>query len=514
MKKAKKTKKAKQRETKSQIKVRKQKRRKAQDELRKHLAKEGLEAMASPSVPNRKSDFQDIDEEREARRTATIEKHRVIASMLPGLLENLSKIKDFRNPKKIKHKMTVLMTYGILCFVHNMSSRREANQEMTLPSFMESLHQLFPEITKLPHHDTLKRLLSGIDVEKIQEAHVKMIRRLIRNKKFERYLIDGCYGVAVDGTQKMVRRELLDEGWLQREVKKGKGTQTQYYVYVLEANLIFNNGMVIPFLSEVLEYHKGDTSNDKQDCEQRAFQRLAKRLKLEFPKLSFMMLLDGLYPNGPVMDLLRAKNWDYMIVLQDDSLKSVWEEYEGLKGLQGENQLERNWGNRRQHFRWVNHIEYRYGPNERKRVVVHLVTCEETWEEIDAKTNKPVTKKSFHAWLSRKPLSKSNVHERCNIGARHRWGIENGFLIEKHHGYQYEHCFSTDWNAMKGYHYLMRIGHALNVLIQYTEVLYQMVRTMGVRMFIRFVRNTMTGLWLDAEDTRSRMNHSFQLRLV
>ncbi len=29
----------------------------------------------------------------------------------------------------------------------------------------------------------------------------------------------------------------------------------------------FNNGMVIPPMSEFLDYKNGDTSNDKQDCE-------------------------------------------------------------------------------------------------------------------------------------------------------------------------------------------------------------------------------------------------------
>ena len=47
-----------------------------------------------------------------------------------------------------------------------------------------------------------------------------------------------------------------------------------------------------------------------------------------------------------------------MIVLQDDSLTSVWEEVPGLEQLQ-KNCLERHWGNRRQRFRWVNGIEYR-----------------------------------------------------------------------------------------------------------------------------------------------------------
>ena len=50
-----------------------------------------------------------------------------------------------------------------------------------------------------------------------------------------------------------------------------------------------------------------------------------------------------------------------MIVLQDDSLLSVWEEYRGLGQLERQNHLMQNWGNRKQRFCWVNGIEYLWG---------------------------------------------------------------------------------------------------------------------------------------------------------
>jgi hypothetical protein len=82
------------------------------------------------------------------------------------------------------------------------------------------------------------------------------------------------------------------------------------------------------------------------------------------------------------------------------------------------------------------------------------VVCEERWEKVNA-AGEIVTETSRHAWLSSRPLSKHNLHERCNLGARHRWGIESNFLVEKHQGYSYEHCFAQDWQAMKGFHYLI-----------------------------------------------------------
>jgi hypothetical protein len=337
---------------------------------------------------------------------------------------------------------------------------------------------------------------------------------LIKKKKFRRYLVNNCYSIAIDGTQKFTCNVLWSEECLEREVKSGDDTQMQYYVYVLEANLSFPNGMSIPLMTEFLSYTKGDTDTKKQDCETKGFKRLAERLKAEFPRLPIMVLLDGLYPNGPIVELCRKNHWDFMIVLQDKSLPSVWQEYEVLKELEPENYLNTTWGNRRQHFRWVNDIEYCYGPNERKKQILHVVVCKESWEEVDKDSAEIITKTSRHAWISNKPLDKWNLHERCNLGVRYRWGIEPGILVEKRYGYQYEHAFLYDWNAMKGYHYLMRIGHMINVLAQYSERLVKKVRDLGVRGFIRFVRETIGGRWLDPLLVQKRLAAPFQLCLL
>jgi hypothetical protein len=212
------------------------------------------------------------------------------------------------------------------------------------------------------------------------------------------------------------------------------------------------------------------------------------------------------------MELCRGYKWQYMIVLQDDSLPSVWEEVRGLGQLQRAHHWEQNWGKRKQRFRWINGIDYRYGEKEQKRQTVHVVICQESWEEVNNHTAAVVNKSSRHVWISSEALHRQNVHERCNLGARRRWGIESGLLVEKHHGYQYEHCFSYNWNAMKGYHFLMRLGHLLNTLAQHTARLARLVRCRGVRGLIHFLRETCSGPWLNAERIR-RLASPCQLRL-
>jgi hypothetical protein len=506
--------KASRRPNREEIKEQKRQYKKAQKKLRQEEKAMGLQSPSHSTISNCKSRFESVEEETHTR-NEVVEGHlRIFRSQLPILLKRMAKMEDPRNPKKIKHKMSTLMIYGILTFVFQMSSCREANREMTRPMFWENLKYFFPELETLPHHDTLKRLLSKIDVNQIEELNIDLVKKLIRNKKFRRYLVNNCYPIAIDGTGKFNRDWLWEEDCLERNMKKGDETKKQYHVYVLEANLAFCNGMTIPLMSEILSYTEGDTDNNKQDCELKAFYRLSSRLKSAFPSLKIMLLLDGLYAKGPVVEICRKNKWQFMIVLKDDALPSVMNEFESLSALEKQNSNRQTWGNRKQTFRWVNSIDYRFGPNGKKSQILHVVECKESWKEVSWESGSPEEKSSRHVWLSSEPLNKSNLHERCNLAARSRWCIESGILVEKHHGYEYEHCFSYDWNVMKGYHGLMRLGHLFNILACCSERLVEVVKDTGIQGLIRFIWSTMAGPWLDYQWLEGRLSTPFQLRLV
>ncbi len=125
-----------------------------------------------------------------------------------------------------------------------------------------------------------------------------------------------------------------------------------------------------------------------------------------------------------------------------------------------------------------------------------------------------MTVENQHAWISSRPLHRLNVHTRCNLGARYRWGIEGAFLVEKHQGYSYEHAFAKNWNAMKGYHYLMRLAHLLNTLARFSKELAALFSEFGVQAAIGFIRNTLTGPWLDPQQIEQRLAQPLRLRLL
>ncbi len=461
--------------------------------------------------PNRGTINATTDEEQQTREAAVSGQFRLLRRELPALLARLEQIPNPRDPKKCRHRLTVLLIDGLLMFVFQFASRREVNRELTRPQFEANLRLLFPELETLPHADTLYRLLRDSDVAHLEQAHIELVQRLIRAKTFRRYLIQPRLSIAIDGSQKLAGDTLWDENLLQRTVGAEDNRHPQYFVYVLEASLAFQNGLVIPQLSEFLEYAKGDTDAHKQDCEQRAFARLSERLKALFPRLPILLLLDGLYANGPVMQRCRHYHWQFMSVLKNQDLATVWEEFHALHALQP-NGFRRNWGQRRQRFSWVNGIDYAFSQHGRRHLSLHVVVCEETWETVDDQGHR-VTKSARHAWLSSHPLSRDNVHERCNLGARYRWGIEANFLVEKHQGYHYEHAFALNWSAMKGYHYLMHLAHLFNALARFARHLRDLYRELGVRSAIAFIRATCAAPWLDPARMRGLLAQPLQLQL-
>ena len=147
-----------------------------QQELRRQQQAAGLSVPSEPAPARRLCPYQSIEQERAARTEAVIEHAGLISAMLPWLLRRLGAINAPRQPQKIKHALTCLMLYGILVFVLQFCSRREANAEISRPMFEHNLRLLFPELQTLPHADTLFRLLCKIDVTQIEQAHLDLIK--------------------------------------------------------------------------------------------------------------------------------------------------------------------------------------------------------------------------------------------------------------------------------------------------------------------------------------------------
>lgn len=68
----------------------------------------------------------------------------------------------------------------------------------------------------------------------------------------------------------------------------------------------------------------------KQDCELKAFVRLAGKIKKSYPRLPTLLLGDSLYACEPVMKICRDYGWDYLLRFKDGRIPSIAEEYQAI----------------------------------------------------------------------------------------------------------------------------------------------------------------------------------------
>lgn len=457
---------------------------------------------------NAKCSTQTIAEELDRREDVVSAQIQPWLAILPLIIRQFSKIPDYRNPKKIKHKVTVLMLYGLFSFVFQFTSRREANRELSQPQFYDMLHSIFPEFDSIPHVDTVYRFLkeiNPIEIEKISIAHFK---KLIKNKKFNNYLINRGYPVSIDGMQKLVRKHFIAEPWLERTTKTVSGPKKQQYVYVVEANLTLSNGLTIPIMSEFLDYDI-DNERDKQDCELNGFKKIAARLKKYFPKLKIMIIGDALYPCESVLKILLSYRWDFMIRLPAHKYEHINTILKSNKDNRQPIPGQPRFREREQTFYWENDIDF----NISSEIKVHAICCHEKYEEVCEDTAKIKIVHTEHKWISNIPFNIYNVNELCNFGARSRQLIEDSINTEKNRGYQCKKLLSENWNAMRCAHLLMRLAHAINAICEFTRKLKTYIKDNGVRVILKLIRETISNPWLTKQWIENQLKRPARLLL-
>lgn len=122
--------------------------------------------------------------------------------------------------------------------------------------------------------------------------------------------------------------------------KKGSPVYV-YYHAVLEAKLVTVSGLALSVATEFIEntdINKDlDFEKQKQDCELKAFYRLAEKLKRSFPQLNICLVLDSLYAGKPTFDICEKYRFRYIITFKEGSMPETFKEFETLKKLSQEN---------------------------------------------------------------------------------------------------------------------------------------------------------------------------------
>lgn len=359
----------------------------------------------------------------------------------PELFHKFSQTYDPRHQSYVvytnKTMLCTLYYKGIAGIPSMQAMTTEFNDEAVVKNLSSFMDESLEEY--LPHHVTENEYLERLDPQELQKIQQDIVYQFIRKKTFDGAKFMKKWLVIIDGSQLYSGRRKINDNCLERVSNRGTDQEiVNYHQNVLEAKIYFGEKLIASIATEFIENNGEDAirqknmseEEKKQDCETKAFVRMAKKLKEAFPRLPMILLLDSLYASKTVMDICKKNKWDYIIRFKKGSIPSIAVEYEAIP----EKQISGN-------AEFINDIEYKD----------HKVNVLRYREEKIIKKKLVTTE---FQWLTNIKITIRNAEKMAATG-RKRWKIENeGFNRQKHWQGDITHACSWNENAQKN-HYLM-----------------------------------------------------------
>lgn len=394
----------------------------------------------------------------------------VLKRHYPNFHELLDNIPDHRERKS--YEVAELIMAGLSMFIFKRGSRNQADLGVNA-IFEQNYAVVFG--MRIPLMDTVDCFLRKLHPKELEKLKQILVKRLIEKKVLEKWKYEGHYLVSIDGTGLCSYDYEPYKGCPHKTSKNGK---TTWQAYALEAKLVSANGFSISLMSCWLE--NSENIDEKQDCELKAFGRMAGALKKAYPRLPVLLLADGLYANQTVFGACRKNGWRFIITFKDGCLKSVWQEIALLRPLHSKQKLDRvkeksktnGWLS--EHLQYINDIGY-------LDYKLHWVEYQSSYHSTG--------QHEYFSLISDIRMDNSNAWQIGRQG-RLRWCIENeGFNTQKNGGYNLAHKFSRKelW-AKKNYYELLQIAHLINQLAE---------KLQHIQNHLKDYKITLTALWED-----------------
>jgi hypothetical protein len=366
----------------------------------------------------------------------------------------------------------------MLLFLMHLASRHQWTLERHSMGLIGNLTRLAhtAEAT-LAHSDTLVRYLARIPSGAFAHLLAHLIRRLIRMRCLDAFRLRGHLLVAVDATEIWSGRTPHCPHCLRRRLSNG---QLQYYHLVLEAKWVTANGLALSMASEFVQNDEGAATEllseeqRKQDCERKAFPRLAKQLARYFPQTALCLLLDALYETQPAIGVCEQYGWKFITTFKAGSAPACWTEAHALASLQAPEHparvLRRPDGTRAT-IQWATAVPF--GPYE-----LSAIWCDE---------RRPNALARSFAWITNFTVDADSVVALADGGGRLRWKIENeGFREQKHGGFALEHVYCRQPAVAQSLYRLLQIAHLLQQLLWVGDLLKELKPALKtLRNFVR-----------------------------
>ena len=389
----------------------------------------------------------------------------IMNKYFPELISKFNGLTDVRHQSYVIYQMKVIFMVRLLGLMCAIKSMNEMTSEFNKEEAIENIAKICGlELDEIPHCDTINDVFKNVKVEEIEEIRKYMITKLIRGKIIKKFLVrDKYYHIVVDGTGLATSRKKYNSNCLVKNKTDKNGNKYQEYsTYVLEAKLVVGD-MVFSIGSEFVEninkkikgYKKTNIKQlklikkenknlsrpqYKQDCEIKAFRRLAQKIKKEFPRLKILISGDALYASKTVLDICKEYGWKYIIRFKG-AIPTLFSEFTKIVENDNESIIE--------NYEFVTKIDYR---EYKTNIIKHTEIKKNNKTEFMYMTDLPITNK--------------NIESSIFIG-RKRWKIENeGFNIQKNGTFDIGHLYSKNETAIKVHYLMIQIAHILRQLLE------------------------------------------------
>jgi len=394
-----------------------------------------------------------------------------INSYFPDLIDSLKEADDGRVQGYIKYGIDVILVVRMLSAILSFDSQQAMTNGLNNDNIIKNIAAFLrrDKLDELPHGDTINDCFEKMEPESLESFIHDMIVCLIRRNTFNNSRIYGSeWQILVDATQFYHSNSRHCDHCLFRRHKNkqtGEVTSIDYYHNVLEAKLIINGNMVFSIQSEFIanekpipseeelwskEYSEPSKDKLKQDCETKAFYRLAKNLKAAFPKLKICITTDALYPCKEMFQTCQDLGWHYIMRFKEGVIPSLAKEFRKQIKKHPEQALhELSDNNDRLDYSYAFDLTY-------EGFTINAVELRDSSVK-------------FPFWFITDYAMTKYTCKRIAEHGRRRWKIENeGFKRQKRHGYCLTHMFSRDYTAMKVHYFIIQMAHGISQLWEHS----------------------------------------------
>lgn len=409
---------------------------------------------------------------------------------------------DTRFQPFVEYHRRFLLWLVLLLFTLRLGSRRQIDfdlRDLEL-CLLANLNLLAAtDQTSLPVTNTVDNFLEHTQgPEPFAVLRQRCVQRLIRMRVLDPFRLGGRLVVAVDGTGMLTFHQRHCPHCLTQK----HGDTVVYFHPVLEAKIVTEAGLAISLESEFIENVPAGPipahyEQRKQDCELKAFARLADRFQGAFPQLPIVWSADSLYACGPFLARCRRAGWSFVVTFKEGRLPDLWREFQALLPLHpGQRLREELPDHTVRLYRWVEQLSY--VDSEERHHTLNALLCEEST---------PAGQRTTFAWLTDLPLNRQTVLAVAGQGGRLRSTIENeGFNVQKNSGLNLEHAYSLDWTKAKAYYLLLQLGHLFFQLVAKGSLLRALAAEYG--------KPTVAHLWGGQEKLAQRLLDALRYYLL